>query len=405
MADGCGRRSTLSQSLRQTLRFHSMYSTPPQITVVGGSLAGLTLALACATRGLPVRVVERSVRRVHGGDSLSIDLAAIAKTVGHDPRVQSILPVVPAYRDRHLTTWPALYSWLLDRVAETPGIILEEGKTVTSVADLGGLAQLSFTDGTERFAEAVIGADGYHSVIRRAIAPATPFARYAGYVAWRGLIEEQTLQRPVPWPSNGGLWISFVNGYRLVAAVLPGRDGSVEVGRRQVTFAWFDAHREELLRQKHCLMGDGHIVGTLGRNTIDADVRAELAALVPRIWPQAWTEAVSVGVGSTEALSGAPIAEYQPGKLAAGVLAIVGDAAHGVSPMTGRGFATGVEDAVVLSKLLTERHENEPICTVLARYQAARLPFVRALVAQSRQISADYVRYAADWRSMDRKIS
>ncbi|SDZ71361.1 2-polyprenyl-6-methoxyphenol hydroxylase [Variovorax sp. YR266] len=365
----------------------------PQIVVVGASLAGLTLALACATRGVPVHVVERSARRVHGGDSLSIDLAALAATVGHDPRAHPVLPVVPAYRD--LTTWPALYAWLRDRAAETPGITLEENKTVVSVTDLGDRAQLSFSDGTQKVADAVIGADGYHSIVRRTIAPDTPFARYAGYVVWRGLIEEQALVRPVPWPSNGGLWIEFVDGYRLVAAVLPGRDGSTDIGRRQVTFAWFDVHREELLRRTHRLTADGHIVGTLGRGTIDEDVRAELLALIPQVWPQTWAEAVAVGVRSTDVLSGAPIAEYEPQRLARGALAIVGDAAHVVSPMTGRGFATGVEDAAVLARMLAQRRANEPASAALARYEAARLLFVRALVTHSRRISAEYLRYAA----------
>jgi 2-polyprenyl-6-methoxyphenol hydroxylase-like FAD-dependent oxidoreductase len=372
-----------------------MSTTNPQIVVVGGSLAGLTLALACATRGVPVRIVERSARRVQGGDSLSIDLAALAAAVGHDPRLHPILPVVPAYRDRHLTTWPALYSWLYDRVAGTREIILEEGRNVSSVADLGNRALLSFSDGTEWSADAVIGADGYHSIVRRTIAPDSPLARYAGYVVWRGLIDEQTLERPVPWPSNGGLWIEFVDGYRLVAAVLPGRDGSVEIGRRQVTFAWFDVHRTELLRRTNRLTDDGHLVGTLGPGAIDPDVRAELLALIPELWPATWAEAVAAGVRSTGALSGAPIAEYRPDRLATGALAIVGDAAHVVSPMTGRGFATGVEDAAVLAGLLADRHADDPVAAALARYEAARLPFVRGLVAHSRQISAEYLRYAA----------
>ncbi|KAA1004902.1 salicylate hydroxylase [Paraburkholderia panacisoli] len=370
-----------------------MSTTHPQIVVVGGSLAGLTLALACATRDVPVRVIERSAGRVHGGDSLSIDLATLAATVGRDPRAHPILPVVPAYRD--LTTWPALYSWLHERAAATPGIILDEGKTVTSVKDLGNRAHLSFSDGSERFADAVIGADGYHSTVRRAIAPDAPLARYAGYLVWRGLINEQTLERPVLWPSNGGLWIEFVDGYRLVAAVLPGRDGSTEVGRRQVTFAWFDVHREELLRRTNRLTADGHVTGTLGRGQIDADVRAELLALVPQLWPETWAEAVTVGVRSADALSGSPIAEYKPERLARGALAIIGDAAHVVSPMTGQGFATGVEDAAMLAKMLADRRTNEPVSTTLAHYEAARLPYIRALVTHSRRISADYLRYAA----------
>jgi 2-polyprenyl-6-methoxyphenol hydroxylase-like FAD-dependent oxidoreductase len=370
-----------------------MNTTHPEIIIVGGSLAGLTLALACATRGLPVRVVERSVGRVHGGDSLSIDLELVATTVGHDPRAAPILPVVPAYRE--LTTWPALYNWLRDRALATPGIVLEEGKAVTSVADLGDRAQVSFADGTQRVAAAVIGADGYRSIVRQSITPDAPRARYAGYLVWRGLVEERTLTRPVPWPSDGGLWIEFVGGYRLVAAVLPGRDGSMEPGQRQVTFAWFDVHQEGLLRRTGCLTADGHIVGTLGRGTIGEDVRSELTTQVPQVWPMMWAEAVTVGVRSENVLSGAPIAEYKPQRLARGALAIIGDAAHVVSPMTGRGFLTGVEDAAVLADLLAERSADEPVAAVLARYEAARLPFVRGLVTHSSRISAEYLRYAA----------
>ncbi|MBU9209012.1 FAD-dependent monooxygenase [Burkholderia multivorans] len=370
-----------------------MSTQHPDITIVGASLAGLTLALACVARGVPVHVVERSAGHVHGGDSLSIDLAAVATAVGHDPRAHPVLPVVPAYRE--LTTWPALYAWLRERAIATPGIVLEEGKTVASVTDLGDRARITFADGSERVAAAVIGADGYRSIVRRAIAPDAPFARYAGYLVWRGLVEERTLTRPVPWPSDGGLWIDFVGGYRLVAATLPGRDGSVEAGRRQVTFAWFDVHRDGLLRRSGCLTDDGEIVGTLGRGMIDEAVREELATLAPRFWPAAWAEAVAAGVRSTEVLSGAPIAEYMPSRLALGALAIVGDAAHVVSPMTGRGYLTGVEDAALLAGMLADRPAEEPIAAALARYGAARLPFVRGLVAHSSRISADYRRYAA----------
>ena len=232
-----------------------MSAPHPEITIVGASLAGLTLALACVARGVPVHVVERSAGHVHGGDSLSIDLALVAAATGHDPRQPPVLPVVPAYRE--LTTWPALYAWLRERAIATPGIVLEEGKTVASITDLGDRARITFADGSERVAAAVIGADGYRSTVRRAIAPEAPFARYAGYLVWRGLVEERTLARPVPWPSDGGLWIEFMGGYRLVAATLPGRDGSVEPGRRQVTFAWFDVHRDELLRRSGCLTADG----------------------------------------------------------------------------------------------------------------------------------------------------
>nr|WP_312987060.1 FAD-dependent monooxygenase [Comamonas koreensis] len=365
------------------------------IIVVGGSLAGLTLALASAARGVSVQVLERSTEKTQGGDSLSVDLAAMEKAVGYDPRAHPRLAIVPAYRDRHLTTWPALYGWLRDRIRETRGISLHEGKAVASVETLDDRAEVVFEDGSRMQANAVIGADGYHSTVRRAIAPDLPYARYAGYVVWRGLVDEHALTRPVSWPSNGGLWIDFVQGYRLVAAVLPGRDGSMEVGHRQVTFAWFDAHRDELLRATNRLTPDGYLVGTLGRGSIGQDIRSELLSMVPHLWPDVWAEAVAHGVQSTTSLSGAPIAEYLPSRLVAGPFAIVGDAAHVMSPMTGSGFASGVEDAAVLARMLAERKEGEQTSAALQRYQAARLPYVRALVDHSRRLSAEYLHIAS----------
>jgi 2-polyprenyl-6-methoxyphenol hydroxylase-like FAD-dependent oxidoreductase len=365
-----------------------------RIVIVGGSLAGLTLALACATRGVHVRVVERSPARTQGGDSLSIDLADLFDATGHDPRAPPILPVVHAYRDRVLTTWPALYAWLRHRVAATPGIVLEEGRAVVAVRNLGDRAQLQFDDGSNEMAAAVIGADGYRSVVRREVAPDAPFAQYAGYVVWRGLIDEQALTRNVPRSNHEGLWIDFVGGYRLVAAVLPGRDGSVTAGRRQVTFAWFDVHREPLLRQSGCLTPENDVVGTLGCGAIDDLTRADLAGLITGLWPSIWAEAVAVGVRSTAALSCAPIAEYAPARLARGAVAIVGDAAHVVSPMTGRGFAAGVADASALSELLSRQGEDEPVAPALVQYETLRLPIVRSLVSQSSRLSKEYVRYA-----------
>ena len=365
-----------------------------RIAIIGGSLAGLTLALACAKHGMRVHLYERSIERTNGGDSLSVDLAALADAVGHDPRESPKLAVVPAYRDRHLTTWPALYSWLSDAVGQTPSIVVERGKNLTAVHDLGHAVQLDFADGTRSMARAVIGADGYASSIRRVLDPDAPHAQYAGYVVWRGLVEESKLRKPVALPSDQGLWIDFVNGHRLVAAVLPGRDGSLEMGQRQVTFAWFEAGRQEMLQRNGCLTGDNHVIGTLGRNKIDDAIRQELSARIASSWPDVWAEAVALGIQSKEVLSGSPIAEYQPRRLAKGRLAIIGDAAHVVSPMTGSGFASAVQDAAALAQALADMQTAQSVEEALARYEAARLPFAQRLVASSQQASAELRRYA-----------
>jgi len=143
-----------------------------EITIIGGSLAGLGLALACAMKGLAVRVFEQSEGHALGGDSLTVDLDLLAATTGYDPRATPALPVVPAYRD--LTTWAALYGWLRGRVSDTPGIVIEGGRRATSIVEVDGSVSIAFAEGHQQTASVVIGADGYRSINRRAIAPEAP---------------------------------------------------------------------------------------------------------------------------------------------------------------------------------------------------------------------------------------
>lgn len=370
---------------------------PRSIVIVGASLAGLTLALACATRGVPVRVIERATRRVHGGDNLSVNLASIATAAGCDPRSEPRLPVVHAYRDRHLTSWPALYGWLRDRAGDMPGIALHEGHALEELRVDDDRATLHLADGSSLSADMVIGADGYRSRVRRTVSPDHPWATYAGYVVWRGVIDERSLPAPVGWANDQGLWIGYRDGYRLVAAVLPGTDGSLEPGHRRVTFAWFDTRRDDLLRLSGCLDDEGHVVGTLDADAIPDTLRDTLAGMVRAVWPGVWADAVHTGVLTPGVMRGAPIAEYKPDRLAMGPLAIVGDAAHVLSPMTGSGYATAVDDAVLLSGLLQRADPAAGSAELLRQYERMRLPYIRGLIDHSRRLSDEFMSYAASF--------
>jgi 2-polyprenyl-6-methoxyphenol hydroxylase-like FAD-dependent oxidoreductase len=44
-------------------------------------------------------------------------------------------------------------------------------------------------------ADVIIGADGYRSMARRAVAPTRPFAPYGGFLLWRALVEESWLPK------------------------------------------------------------------------------------------------------------------------------------------------------------------------------------------------------------------
>ncbi len=75
-------------------------------------------------------------------------------------------------------------------------------------------------------------------------------------------------------------------------------------------------------------------------------------------------------------------------------MAIIGDAAHVITPMTGRGLLTGMEDASTLAQLLADHKSEESYPALLARYEQIRLPFIRGLVEHSMRISSEYLEFA-----------
>lgn len=56
-------------------------------------------------------------------------------------------------------------------------------------------ARLLYADGTEDFADIVIGADVLGSVVRRAVTRSASTNLFAGHVGWRGLFPETALPR------------------------------------------------------------------------------------------------------------------------------------------------------------------------------------------------------------------
>lgn len=74
-------------------------------------------------------------------------------------------------------------------------------------------------------------------------------------------------------------------------------------------------------------------------------------------------------------LIGAPVNEYLPTVLTKGRIAIIGDAAHTMSPMTGAGFNDSLDDTVAIMDSI--KHNPHSIKDALDEYQTRRLDVVR----------------------------
>lgn len=348
-----------------------------RIIVVGGSLTGLSAAIALARLGHEVGVFERATS-FSGGAGLGVDVSLLRAVTG-----DSGSPAV-IRGNRLSSSWYTVRAWLLEIASRTTGFTLHEGVEATACTETSATVVVQTSRATEE-AELAVGADGYRSMVRASVDPAHHEAIYAGYMLWRGMCREEQMPAGTRWP-DGFVDVRYTRRYRLVAYPVPGPDGSLVPGRRQISWAWYDPDQRELLERQHCLAGD-RVIGTLSGDRFGAKLKANLIGEAERSWPSPWREAIAATLRTGEPFA-TPIAEYVPNRLVTNRIAIVGDAAHVASPMTGSGFRYGLLDVLALSRSLSE---NDNVPQALRRFENERLSDDRALVLSGRAWGKQYL--------------
>lgn len=191
-------------------------NTDAKVVIVGGSLTGLACALSLAHQGVPSLVLERVAAPNRSGGGLGVNRAILHQVTGLDPKrptAVSPLPVVQSYRES--TSWLALHDWLQENALRQSLIELHEGVDVASAGCDQDRAWVQTHDGRRFSGSIVVGCDGYKSVVRKEINPAVPNARYAGYMLWRGLVNEREMSADSVWAGKDDSF-GFIDrsGYR-----------------------------------------------------------------------------------------------------------------------------------------------------------------------------------------------
>ncbi|WP_440712009.1 FAD-dependent monooxygenase [Gordonia sp. FQ] len=224
--------------------------------------------------------------------------------------------------------------------ALTPGTV-RFGARVAGVD--AGTAGVRLDDGEEIGADLLIGADGVGSVVARALNGPLG-ARYAGYVAYRGIAD-------------------LPLGDHLAGQTLG--DG-LETG--------------------HLPIGGGRTYWFLSRpgppgGSVDGIAAAEAAAVTELL--RSWPDPLPRLVGATppgEILRGDIRDRKVAGVWRSGATVLIGDAAHPMRPHLGQGGCQGIEDAVTLSILVSRRDSPAAAGSEFVRARRRR---VRRVVRES----------------------
>ena len=229
--------------------------------VIGGSLGGLLSAATLRAAGWEVDVFETSPNQLEsrgGGVVLQPDVLEalhFACIMLPDP------PGVPSgeriyldqrdeiveqlYMPQMQTSWSLLYRALKNAL---PAQHLHSGETFLDFRAEGDRIVALFHSGRAEGADLLIGADGIRSTLRSRLLPEVVPA-YAGYVAWRGLIEEADLPLHAADVLRDRFAFQQGDGHSALSYLIPGEEESTVVGERRWNWVWYRKYSREQLDQ------------------------------------------------------------------------------------------------------------------------------------------------------------
>ena len=334
------------------------------IAIVGAGIGGLAAAATLRQADIDVKVYEQAdhFERVGAGIQMMPNSMKVLRRIGVEEKVRRTSFEPYSHLNRLWDTGevmrelpmpeslfgaPYLCMHRADLVAALVSVLPPEivhlNKKLVGLEQGSEQVTLVFADGTRSLADAVVGADGVHSLMREIIiGPDTPI--HKGRIAYRAI-----------FPS------ALLNGF--------------DIGRSRTKWWGIDRHiviyytkadcselyfvtsvpepAEWLTRESWSAKGDVKELREAYEG-FHADVRKVLEAC-----PDCHKWAI---------LEREPLPRWSDGRVA-----LLGDACHPMTPYMAQGAATAIEDAAVLARCLKEVN-GEDIGRAFQRFEAHRKP-------------------------------
>jgi 5-methylphenazine-1-carboxylate 1-monooxygenase len=358
-----------------------------QVSIVGGGICGLSLALNLHARGIGCRVYERTPEIKALGVGITLlphamrELSALGlgerllnagientesrffnrfgQLIYKEPRGKFAgydVPEVGIHRGR-------LHVILYEAVRERLGPDgVKTGYECTGVTQDATNATAHFINGERVRADLVVACDGFHSPVRKQFYPNDVIA-FAGINTWRGI----TRRKPI------------LDGHTYM------RVGSINTGKIVIypIVDDIDGHGNQLINW----------MAEIKRSTTeqnDWNKPGNLADFLPiyASWRFDWLDIAQM-IKDAELILEYPMVDKDPiAQWSFGRVTLAGDAAHPMYPRGSNGAAQAAIDARVLADLLAM---NADPAAALKAYEAARVEAAARVVRTNREQPPDFI--------------
>ena len=275
-----------------------------------------------------------------------------------------------------LTSWDRVFRMLRQ---EFPDAHYHIGKELQRVEQTGDRVVAHFADGSSAAGDLLVGADGFRSNVRAEVLPEVK-PLYAGYIAWRGLVDESALPAKVHADIFDAMVFGLPPNEQFISYPVAGRDNDLRPGHRRCNFVWYRPADEatEMRRLLTDASGTFHALGIpppLVRAEVIASLREDSRMLLA---PQ-----LDAIVSLTPQPFLQPIFDVETPRMAVGRVAIIGDAAFLARPHVAAGVTKAAEDAMALADAL---RAHDDIAGALAAFERERIPANRRIMERGREL-------------------
>jgi FAD-dependent urate hydroxylase len=336
-----------------------------KVIIIGGGVAGLTMALACQRAGFNVKIYEKSrnLRNIGGGilvwphgirylnwlglshclDPYWITLKRCNIVDYHGDTIfnEEFSTFTELVSGEALPVERHLFQHAL--LKELPEHCLALGKECISVVDGVESARVIFADGSEEEADLIIGADGIHSRVRQSMHP-NIVPQYTGLCWWGGVVDGSVIPH------------------------FPRDESYVGLGQSKAFFAW-PSYGDKFI---------WYLPVRIPADTLTQETNGliQLQAICAG-WNADIQKIISASIDENRfhlAINTLPAVTEWSGQR----VTLIGDAVHATGPILAQGTSLAIEDAFLLTNCLQKNTGN--MGEILKHYESLRCEkYVRVL--------------------------